>query len=397
MANLIQATISTIGFPKTLDQLEHFLEIDEPSGKVEGSATDIDLLLTFNPKLDRDFTWTAPRWIVQGDILFFYHTKSTRRSIAKLLKEANGRVQELGGRRGWRLWGEASRKRARLSEMVALLEHAADLAKSYSGTIFGCAEVFARTKYSPLEGDLHFSTKFFAPLGQVHLFEHPLPAEDFAEYVKIGQSTQNTPLYDTQFEGIKARLAERNDLPDYLRRARIGGHSLRDATPENWPENSCSSEARFVNEAQLREYLLDFLLEELKDPRSPVLKECQCFRKGTSTGFADYFVKVNEDWIPVEAKLTVLGATPDKLLDQVARYVNIDSFIPTLGRNRGTKYAATGSPPCLICDQAGIYIVSEGKFRDCSPGQPIWKREELDHSTKTEVRRRLEEEGRRHG
>ena len=396
MANLVQATISVIGFPKTLDQLEHFLQIDEHSGKTQGSATDIDLLLKFDPELDGDFTWTAPRWIAQGDVLFFYHTKSANRSIARVLMEANERLQESRSRSGWRLWGQASRERARHSEMVALLEHAAGLAERYSGTIFGCAEVSARTKYSPLEGDLHFATKFFAPLGQVHLFEHPLLAEDLAEYVRIGQGTQNTPLYDTQFEGIKERLAERNDLPDYLRGARIGGHSFRDATPENWPEISCSSGARFVNEAQLREYLLDFLLEELKDPRSPVLRECQCFRNGASTGIADYFVRVNGSWIPVEAKLTVLGTTEDRLIDQLSRYVNIDSFVPTLGRNRGTKYVSTGSPLCLVCDQAGIYIVSEGQFKGCSPGEPVWRREELDHSTKTGIRRRLEEEGRRH-
>jgi hypothetical protein len=65
-------------------------------------------------------------------------------------------------------------------------------------------------------------------------------------------------------------------LPDCLKRARIGGESFRDVTQENWLSISCSSDARFINEAQLRAYLLDYLLEKLKDPRTPLLRECRC-------------------------------------------------------------------------------------------------------------------------
>ena len=149
-------------------------------------------------------------------------------------------------------------------------------------------------------------------------------------------------MYEQDFDGLKCQLSERNPLPEFLKRARIGGESFRDVTQENWPSISCSPEARFVNEAQLRAYLLDFLLEELKDPRTPLLRECRSFRGGAETGIADYFVRVDGRWIPVEAKLSVLASSETRLLEQVNRYVAIDSFSPTVGARVGESFSA----PC---------------------------------------------------
>ena len=96
----------------------------------------------------------------------------------------------------------------------------------------------------------HFSSRSFAPLGKVCAFANPLADHEFAAYVKVGQSTPSTPLYEREFGGLKSQLSERNPLPDFLKRARIGGESFRDVTQQNWPSISCSSEARFINEAR---------------------------------------------------------------------------------------------------------------------------------------------------
>ena len=55
----------------------------------------MDLILDFDPERDRWLSWTAPRWMTQGDILFFYHTKNAKRKIQKLLKEARDEEQAL--------------------------------------------------------------------------------------------------------------------------------------------------------------------------------------------------------------------------------------------------------------------------------------------------------------
>ena len=116
------------------------------------------------------------------------------------------------------------------------------------------------------------------------------------------------------------------------------------------------------------------MLEELKDPRTPLLRECRCFRRGADTGLADYFVKVGGEWIPVEAKLSVLASSETKLLEQVNRYVAIDSFSPTVGTRVGESFAASSSPLCLVADQAGIYTISNGVFQGCAFGEPAWSR-----------------------
>lgn len=394
MTEPVQAAISVIGFPATQEELEGFLEVDEKSGKVLGGATDLDLVLDF--ERHQYITWTAPRWMTQGDLLLLYHTKNARQKVNTLLAEAEGRLRELSRRGQWRIWGRGERERQRLAELVALLKGAAASSDRYSGTIFACAEISAPPGYEGQEVERHFAGRSFAPLGRVHIFEDPLPADQFVEYAKIGQGTANTALYERQFEGIKRQLRERNALPAFLSNARIGGTTFRDVNKDNWPDVSCSANARFINEEQLRSYLLDFLLEELRDEQTPLLRECKCLRGGKKTGFADYFVTVGGAWVPVEAKLNVLSTPERKLLDQVAKYVGIDTFCPTVGTKVGKTYKASGTFLCLIADQSGIYTVSHGEFIGCSPGDPMWRREELDQDTVTDIRQEIEAEvGRR--
>jgi hypothetical protein len=391
----VQASINTISFPTELEQLDRFFYVDEEADELTGWATDIDLLLEFETSDNQDLTWTTPRWMTEGDILFFYHAKNAKPRIARLLREAETLLRELESLDG-EYAPEQLREDIRFArEVVRLLKYSAAQAQRYSGHIFGCGEVTGPTEYEENEGDAHFSTKFFAPLGRVHIFEHPLPAERFANFVKITQSTPNTPLYEEQFEGIKRQFSENNSLPAFLSQTRIGEAAFYNVDKENWPEISCSADARFIHETQLRAYFLDFLLAELKDPRSPLLKECRCYRDGISTGIADYFARVNGKWIPVEAKLNVLTSTEEKLLKQARKYTRVDHFIPTLGERVGEEYAASRSPLCLVADQSGIYLVAADGFRGCSFGKALWRRANLDHQVVREIREKIAEEERR--
>jgi hypothetical protein len=239
----------------------------------------------------------GPRWMTEGDILFFYHTKNAKPKIQKLLKEARAEEEALRvstrGKLIARLRASLRRHELdRAAQRVRTLEHAAELSEKYSGTIFACAEISGPAEYFEEEPARHFSSRSFALLGKVHTFANLLPDREFTAYIKVGQNTPSTPLYEREFEGLKRQLSERNTLPGFVKRARIGAESFRDVTQENWPSISCSSDARFINEAQLRAYLLDFLLEDLKDPSTPLLRECRCYRGGAETGLADYFVKV---------------------------------------------------------------------------------------------------------
>jgi hypothetical protein len=162
---------------------------------------------------------------------------------------------------------------------------------------------------------------------------------------------------------------------------------LRGTDADSWPLTSCSPHTRFIHEAQIRAYLLDFLLRELKDIRTPLLQECRCFQNGEPTGYADYFLKVHGSWLPVEAKLNVLAESG--LSTQIAKYIHVESFVPTKGRQRGREFHVEDSAICLVADQSGLYVTVDGEFVDCSLGEPTWKRTELEHATVPAIRQHL--------
>ena len=67
-------------------------------------------------------------------------------------------------------------------------------------------------------------------------------------------------IAESNFE-IKQMLSERNELPEFLQHARIGGVSFRDVNKGTWRDISCAASTRFVDESQVRAYLLDYVLD----------------------------------------------------------------------------------------------------------------------------------------
>lgn len=229
----------------------------------------------------------------------------------------------------------------------------------------------------------HFKSNIFAAVDDVHVFAQPLPAQDFAQYVRIGQSTI-TPVHGSDFAGLQQLLARRNKLPDFLAAARPGGISFRDVDAGNWHSISTQPHLHFIDESQLRVYLLDYLLAAIKDPRTPLLKECTCYRNGHGTGRANYCIQVGGRWIAVEAKLNVLAE--QDLLGQVGQYLAAERFKPTEGTRRSTITKAHTATICLIGDQSGIYVATTGRYLECRPGEPRWPRTQLNPTTAAEIR-----------
>ena len=361
--NLVQSSITSVSFP---DDLESVLAMVEKHSDEDWIA-DMDVLFNFDIIAPQGTFWTAPRWMTQNDILFFYHTKRAKLRASKLLKQAKN------------ILGIDV-------EFIELLERAKNFAEKYSGTIFACSPVSGASEYFAKEPEYHFDSRTFAPINQVHIFENPVSSDNFANLIKIGQNTL-TPIYRREFDSLKLLLSQQNNLPNFLKNAIFGEMTFHKVNAENWHTISCKSETRFISESQFREYLLDYLLEELKDERTPILKECQCYRKDQKTGIADYFVKINGNWIPVEAKLNILSEKD--LFGQLEKYILVDSFSPTIGNNREKLHQTSASPLCIVADQAGIYIFWKNGFSECDFGIPIWKREELNHSIAPIIRDKL--------
>lgn len=357
-AHMVQSCITNVSFPQNLEDLRKMVKKNRGS---RHGPLDLDALLEFHPR--HQTTWSAPRWMTEGDILFFYHAASAKARIARLQKEVKPSI-------------------FRWNDLVPILEHAADLANLYSRSIFACGEVSGPSEYDD-DALIHIRGRIFAPLRRVHIFQSPLSLDHFADCVKITPAGTLTPLYGHQFEAIKERLAERNVLPQFLQTASARQLDFRRIDQTNWRQVACAPGIKFIDEAQIREYLLNYLLAELKDDETPLLQECRCSRQGHSTGFADYFISIYGRWIPVEAKLSVLSESD--IIKQVGKYIHVDSFTPTKGV-RNKTYSVADSSICLVIDHLGIYLISERQFVDCAPGKPMWKREQLQTITISEMR-----------
>jgi len=338
MNEAVQSCITSITFPDNLnDYYEGLLKSEEIYGEKQN---DIESLICFDP--NRYEAWTAPKWLTSGDIMFFYLTKSFKLRALKLIKVSP-------------------------RELQPYIKKAIDLANIYSGTIFACADILDSSFYDEAIFP-NIKSKVFAPLSNVHIFKRPIPLEDFNDFIKIRRGAI-TPVFGASFDDLIRAISLRNPLPETLqnRKSEKGFYGIN---MSNWINISCIESKKILNEHQLREFFIDYFIEYIKDEGSKVLKECDCFRNGSITGAADYFIKINKKWIPIEAKLN--GQAEKNLFKQLDKYINIDYFL-----NGNKKIDSKYMPLCLLIDQSGLYIANHECFIECDFDQPYLRRKNI--------------------
>lgn len=77
----------------------------------------------------------------------------------------------------------------------------------------------------------------------------------------------------------------------------------------------------------------------------------------------------------MEAKLNLLAE--EDLRSQLAKYIHLDSFCPTLGTSMGSYCPVRDGSCCLVFDQSGIYVTCDGEFKNCSIDRPLVRREDI--------------------
>lgn len=345
---------------------------DKNEGYAPGSQlTDLEVISNFE-SLSPDFVeWTAARWMTEGDVLFFYHTNRGHKKIRRLLKE----LRKLGlVEQNWYI-----------DATMETLERNLEVSTRMESSIFACAPVEGSATYYSKEEDAecHFMSRAFVPLSRVHVFENPVHTSDFGAHFKIGQNTV-TPLYKQNFNAIRELLRQDNTLPDFLEFAEVGELVFQNISKENWRKIAASPSTRFLNEELVRTYFIDYLLEEIKDPRTPILEECVTWRDGKNTGRADYFVMVGGRWIPVEAKLNIL--TESDLLGQLGKYLMVDKFVPTVRARRSSEFFPDQHGACVVIDQSGVYLTHDQAFVECDFGEPWLARKQVTDDFPTRLR-----------
>ncbi|NWJ97415.1 MAG: hypothetical protein HXX20_16650 [Chloroflexi bacterium] len=384
----VQSCIITNNFPETLEEMLSVVEKHGEDGHGKWMS-DMDLVMEY-AKCDPDdywCEWTVPKWLTIGDKVFFYHALGAKQRVPKLLRQARREYAPESDlakllEQAWNAVNPTDRTYEPQNDLVKLLEHCYELMEKYSGKIYGCAELIDKPKSLPEdeEGYIYIS--------KIHIFENPIDRTDFREFIKISPGATITPLSGGSATQLKQRLGDHNQLPEYLQIANFEDKGFHNVNRDTWISISCAPHTRFRLEYQIRAYFIDFLLDELKDERSPLLEECECFKKDNSSkGIVDYFVRIEKTWLPVEAKLNILAER--HLFLQTAKYLDLEKFVPKKGSNIGKPYEENISSYCLVIDLLGLYIVNKDGFVNCDYNNPVWRRVDIGRELIADIRSTL--------
>lgn len=288
----VQAFLNNISFPKTLQELDFFAD-----------GFNVEEILTVDKT-----EWTAPKWTVCGDIVFFFHAKTAIQTIRRLeiqLKSQQGMKKE----EYQRLWDS--------------LQRARKLYKNYGGKIFAVGRVSKRAFYDSQEIDelFHWASRYYAPIDSICVLKEPIDIDEFSDFIFVSRQSAITPIVGNDFERLKAIIQSKNSVPDYLKESKAIPLPLQKINERNWLEVTKEYRRLFGLEIQFRKFYVDYLLRVLGTQKR-FFAECECFRDGKRTGIADNVVKIGGKWCFVEVKLNVRAE--HQLHDQLRKYCNVD-------------------------------------------------------------------------
>ena len=327
----VQSYILNISFPQSLEEI---LEIEHNVGKF-----DIEMLVD-SMSMDIVNNWYAPKWIKPDDIVFFMHSKKLIkyiRHLKRLLREE--------------CHNYTSEDVDRLDKALARGERIYSL---YGGKIFAVGRVDERphyletTDYAP-----HWAGRRYADVVDCSLFNNPIPLADFDPFIKLSCGGSITPVFGNEFVRLKALIASRNDIPEYLYESTAMVIPFRDINRENWFEVAIKYRRSFIYESQFREYYVNYLLKEIGD-RKTIYRECACIKGQPQPSFVDNVILIGEKYLPVEVKLNINAEADIK--GQVAKYCKLDTLYLDKKENKLAPSNKIYDSNVLIVDTGNIYM-----------------------------------------
>ena len=119
-------------------------------------------------------------------------------------------------------------------------------------------------------------------------------------------------------------IATKNEIPKYLKESAAIPLPLQKINAENWLEITKHYRRLFQLEIQFRRFYVDYFLRALGDQKK-FYAECQCYKNGKRTGFADNAIKIGGKWCFVEVKLNVNAE--QHLSAQLQKYSQVEGMI----------------------------------------------------------------------
>lgn len=320
----VQAFIDNISFPITLEELERFAD-----------WFNVEEILNVD-----ETEWTAPKWAVEGDIVFFFHAKTAIQKITMLETKLKCAKTEYSEEDYQWLWKS--------------LQRARELYKSYGGKIFAIGRVSGRTEYDSREGDedLHWASRFYAPIDRILVLQQPIDISEFSDFLLVSTRGAITPVVGSDFDRLKKIICARNEIPDYLKKSRAIPLPLQKINSENWLDVTQEYRRLFALEIQFRRFYVDYFLKVLGQQKT-FYAECECYQQGRRTGIADNAMKIGGKWCFVEVKLNV-HAEPH-LHDQLKKYCHAERVILQKGERTLTQEKVWQNT-MLVIDTTAFYF-----------------------------------------
>lgn len=279
------------------------------------------------------------------------------------------------------------------SRAPTLLQSALDLHRDIGGTIFCVGQVLRESRFE--SGDRkpdRLRDRIYADIGRLWIPDPPVAEQVVRKHIAISRRASITHVSPTAATAIVSEMAQcHNEMPGWLAEAEFGRIDPVRISSENWRECVSRDDYRVFSESELRHTFADFLATTLSNGR-PWYAECRCHGSTAQRGTADYMVPLDAAWLPIEAKLRI--GKPDDAIRQVQSYLKVDAFSPSVGDERGRKFACRTHDFGILVDYKGIYAIGHTGFIACDIARPLIARRDLWRWTTSDIRERVRSLGR---
>lgn len=290
----VQAYILNISAIQTIEELKERAENDY--------LHDIDAALSYG-KNEVSY-WTAPSWIISGDIIFFYHAATANTHNKRLRKEVrNGDFEDAG----------------LLNEY---LDYCDELYDKYGGKVFAVGKIGGSPGYSETDFEhSHFKSRIFAPVIDIVPLQFPVSRKQFEDFMPITRQQSITFVLGNDFMKLKSIILRYNEVP-YLEKYTSVSVPLRDISSGNWLKSANENGRRYLYEAQFRKYYADYMLMCLAD-NSKIYSEVNCVKDSRISGRADNCMLFCGKYLFIEIKRNMF--TEEDIINQIQQYCMVDS------------------------------------------------------------------------
>lgn len=345
--NFVQAFITNISFPTTLDELYgyvHLFDVEKILGcdyfdfiDDNGFYDDCDTKVYER----RENCWTAPKWCKKGDIVFFMHSKTANVKIRRLRSELLNNRENLSPDYFW--------------TMMNALIRAKRLHELYGGRIFAIGEVSGQLINDPNSNgeSQHWKSSIYAPINSIFLLENPIDISQFNSKIMISRQSTITSVSGENFKYLKNLMLQNNKVIEpYFEEAIAEPMPLYMISEDNWLTVVNKHRRSFFLEEQFRTYYVDRFLKSLGDIKS-FYRECTCVKKGKAKTFVDNAIRFQGKYLLVEVKLSV--SAERNIIGQLTNYCDLDE----LWLEKNMKIADEFySDSILVIDTEKLYIYS---------------------------------------